>query len=114
MINTPNDSTGLLSSTTMTTENSGGVLTLETLNAFFDMFWHAPMASPDYLIISPTMKRRMLHLQRIARLYAVVMPRTRRKLRKCIAHKIQARLTQGKRRIARIEQRELREEQRQA
>lgn len=92
------------------TQQSSGVLTLPDLEAAFVSLWNAPCASPDYFVISPTMKRRLLHLQRIARLYQVVMPRTRRKLRKCIERKVQAQLAQGKRRIARIERRELREE----
>lgn len=92
------------------TQQSSGVLTLPDLEAALVSLWNAPMASPDYFFISPATKRRLLHLQRIARLYEVVMPRTRRKLRTCIERRVQARLAQGRRRIARIEQRELREE----
>ncbi len=89
----------------------GGTLTLQDLDTLFVSLWESARASPDYLIISPTMKRRLLHLQRMARLYEVTLPRTRRKLRTCVERKAQARLAQGKHRIARIEQRELREEQ---
>ncbi len=91
------------------TEQSG-VLTLADINAMFETMRNDAYSDRGYIFISPRMRKRLIHWERVGRLYHA-HPLPDYAIRKCVRRRIVAARRAGMKRIHKMERREEQAEQ---